>query len=75
MLEAQRKEREKPGERLYCKRLQLVTPEHARRLGIATDLPVFVSETDSTDGRPFVYQVGETLRISYFETEGKNRKT
>lgn len=69
-LEAQRKEREKPGERLYCKKLSLVTPEHAKRLGIITDIPVFVSETDSTDGRPFVYQTGETFKVSHFEEEG-----
>lgn len=57
-----RRERE-PGEaeRICLKQLDLVTPEYAGRFGLVVNEPVFISLTDSTDQRPFIYRVGTTI--------------
>lgn len=55
-----------PERRTTCfKKLDLVTPALARKLGLTVNKPVFVSSTDSTyDRKPFVYQGGITVKSS-----------
>lgn len=59
-----RREKETGEAGTICfKQLDLVTPEYASRFGLVadTDEPVFISTTDSTDRRPFIYRVGATI--------------
>lgn len=54
-------------ETVCLKRLELVPPIYARSLGLVVDRPVFISPTDSIESRTFVYQVGATVKVSYFD--------
>lgn len=53
----------------YSKNLDLVTPARALRYGLTVDQPVFISTIDSTDRKPFIYQVSEVLKCEYFHPE------
>lgn len=66
LLEAQRVQRAEAIEReeaICIKKLVLVTPEYAHRLGLDVDRPVFTAENDSTH---LIYEVGKTVKIEGF---------
>lgn len=54
------------GERepMAFKKVMLVTPPYARRYGLSVDRPVFLSDTDGVDQKPFVYEVGVVLETT-----------
>ena len=56
-------------ETICLKELELITPEYAGHFGLVVDEPVFISSTDSTDQRPYIYRVGATIGDSHLDLE------
>ena len=49
------------------KGLILVNPNYARKRGLIVEEQVFVSNTDSTEMKPPIYQVGRTTKVLFFD--------